>query len=143
MGISLDGTFAIQIVSFLILWVVLKRLLFDPMLDVLDERQKRTVGSHEAASHMHADVAAMRADYERHTRAAREKSLADLEESRKLTAAEERTVLGAARDQAAARIALARTDIGRQVDAARSTLRSEGAALAAQLAEKVVGRALA
>jgi len=143
MGISLDGTFAIQIVSFLILWVALKRLLFEPMMAVLEERQSRTAGSHEAASHMHADVAAMRADYERHTRAAREKSLADLEESRKLTASEERAVLGAARDQAAARIALARTEIGRQVESARATLRADGAALAAQLAQKVVGRDLA
>jgi F0F1-type ATP synthase membrane subunit b/b' len=86
MGISIDGTFAIQIVSFFLLWAVLKRLLFDPMLAVLDEREHRTAGAREQASHMHADVAAMRADYEERLRAARDASLAELEASRKVTA---------------------------------------------------------
>jgi F-type H+-transporting ATPase subunit b len=143
MGIAIDATFAIQIVSFLILWAVLKRLLFDPMLGVLEQRAQRTEGSRLAASHMHADVEAMRNDYDDRVRAAREKSLAALEESRKLTAAEERTILGAARDQAAAHIALARVEIGRQIDAARAALRADTDQLARQLVEKVVGRPLA
>jgi F-type H+-transporting ATPase subunit b len=143
MGISVDVTFAIQIVSFLILWAVLRRLLFDPMLDVLDQRNERTRGSLEAASHMRADVEAMRAEYDARVAAAREKSLADLEESRKLTTAEERTVLGAARDQAAGRLASARVEISKEIDAARGVLEGEAAALAGQLIEKVVGRRLA
>lgn len=143
MGIDIDGTFAIQIASFLILWVILKRLLFEPTVAVLDERDARTRGSHEAASHMHANVAAMRAEYDQRVRAARETSIAELEASRKLTASEERTVLGAARDQAAARIAKARTDVSRQAEAAHAELRADAARLGSELVQKVGGRELA
>ena len=143
MGISVDVTFAIQIISFLILWAVLKRLLFEPMLDVLDEREARTKGSLEAATHMHSDVEGMRAEYDARMSAAREKSFAELEESRKLTIAEERTILGAARDQAAGRLASARVEISKEIDAARTVLAGEASALAGQLIEKVVGRRLA
>jgi len=142
MGISVDGTFAIQIFSFLILWAVLKRLLFEPMLDVLDKREERTRGSLELASRIHADVAAMRSEYEAHIREARDQSLRELEESRKLTTAEERTILGAARDQAAARLTLARAEIGRQVEAARDQLHRDAAGLSRQLVQQVVGRPL-
>lgn len=142
MTLDLDGTFAIQIASFLILWVVLRRLLFDPTLAVLDEREKRTRGSHEAASHMHADVAAMRAEYDQRVRGAREKSVAELEASRKLTAAEERTVLGAARDEAAAHIARARIQVEKQAEAAHATLLRDAGPLADELVEKVAGRSL-
>lgn len=143
MGISVDVTFAIQIVSFLILWAVLRRLLFEPMLDVLDERDARTKGSLDAATHMHADVEAMRAEYDARVSAARDKSFAELEESRKLTTAEERTVLGAARDQAAGRLANARVEISKEIEAARKVLAGDATALAGQLIEKVVGRRLA
>lgn len=143
MEISVDITFAIQIVSFFILWAVLRRLLFAPMVDVLEKREERTRGSLEAASHIHADVEAMRADYQEHIRGARQKSIEELEASRKLTIAEERTILGAARDQAAARLAVSRGEIGRQVEAARATLDRDAAGLAQELVAKVVGRQLA
>ena len=143
MEISLDVTFAIQIVSFLLLWALLRRLLFEPMLEVLEKRDERTRGSLEVASHIHGDVAAMRAEYEELVRAARQKSVEELEASRKLTTAEERTVLGAARDQAAARLATSRVDIARQVEGARAKLDRDAGTLANQLVERVVGRALA
>ena len=143
MEISVDVTFAIQIVSFFVLWVVLRKLLFEPMIEVLEKREDRTRGSLEAASHIHSDVEAMRADYQEHLRNARQKSLEDMEASRKLTIAEERTILSAARDQAAARLAVSRVEIGKQVDAARAVLDRDSSALAGQLVEKVVGRQLA
>ena len=143
MEISIDVTFAIQIVSFFVLWVVLRNLLFEPMIEVLEKREDRTRGSLDAASHIHADVEAMRSDYQEHLRNARQKSLEDMEASRKLTIAEERTILSAARDQAAARLAVSRVEIGKQVDAARAVLDRDATSLARELVEKVVGRQLA
>jgi len=140
MGISVDGTFAIQIVSFLILWVVLRRILFDPMLKVLDERQSRTSGSLEMASHIRSDVESLRAEHADRVAQARDRSMRQLEESRKLTTEEERTVLGAARAQATARLATTRVEISEQVARARATLERDTATLATQLVEKVVGR---
>jgi F0F1-type ATP synthase membrane subunit b/b' len=45
-----DITFVIQIISFFVLWFGLKRLLFDPVLQVVDERKARTVGVREEAA---------------------------------------------------------------------------------------------
>ncbi len=44
-----DWTFLFQIFLFLVLWIFLKRLLFDPVLSVLEGRKGRSEGTLEEA----------------------------------------------------------------------------------------------
>jgi hypothetical protein len=72
-----DISFVVQIVSFLVLWFGLKRLLFDPALHVLEERERRTVGARDAADGLRKAAEGSAADNEQRMKAIRVKFAAD------------------------------------------------------------------
>jgi len=140
MGISIDSTFVIQIVSFLVLWAVLKALLFDPVLRVLHQREARTRGSLEAAEQLRTQASAFQTEHATSIREVRREVFEQADESRKASTAEERKAVTAARDAAATAITRVRSDIEIQIREARALLSREAAELAQQAADKVLGR---
>ncbi len=140
MGISIDWTFAAQIITFLIVWAGLKSLLFDPMLGVLEERESRTKGNQEKASTLRSEAEALHADYEERIREVRHALHEQLEENRKAAVAEERQIVAAARDAAAAQLSETRAEVAAQIEQARAALRGQAEALAAEVADRVLGR---
>jgi F-type H+-transporting ATPase subunit b len=137
-----DITFVIQIVSFLVLWFGLKRLLFDPMVQLLEERDRRTTGARAEAQGLNAAAESSRAEYERRLLDVRHALLADAETARHATASEEQRVLSEARREAGVRLAQLRESLGRQAEGARPALAGEARHIAARMLERVAGRAL-
>jgi len=143
MGISIDSSFLVEIVSFLILWAILKRLLFDPMLGVLEERERRTDGNLKAAEELRNQAAALRDEHETSIHVVRRAVTEQGEESRKAALAEERQIIAASRDQAAVTLNNTRAEIAAQIEEARQRLSGQAANLATQIADKVLGRTAA
>lgn len=139
MGISIDSSFVVEIVSFLILWAILKRLLFDPMLHVLDEREKRTVGNLKAAEELREQAMSLRNQHETSIHAVHRSVSEQAEESRKAALETERQVITEARDAAAAKLNKARSEIADQVEVARQRLSSQALDLAERVAGKILG----
>ena len=138
-----DFSFVIQIASFLLLWFGLKRLLFDPVLQVLEEREARTSGLKRDATEIKASVEVSAAEYERRMQEVRRTLATEMESARGATQEEERRVVLQAREQAGSELAQLRENVNRQADAARPTLASEAQALSTRILERVIGRALA
>ncbi|HVM97426.1 MAG TPA: ATP synthase F0 subunit B [Candidatus Acidoferrales bacterium] len=138
-----DFTFVIQLVSFLILWMGMKRLLFDPMIQVLEQREARTAGARQTAAELRAAAEGSAADYDRRLQEVRVKVGAEAQSSRATIEAEERKRIGEARDQAAAQLAQLRESLARQTEEARAGIAAEAQTMAAQMVERVVGRRLA
>jgi len=138
-----DITFVVQIASFVILWFGLKRLLFDPVLQLLEEREARTVGARHEAETMQAAVQESAAEYERRLREVRFALAAEFEAARAATRDEERQVLAAAREHSGAQLAQLRENLARQAAAARPALLTEAQDLAARMLERVIGRNVA
>jgi F-type H+-transporting ATPase subunit b len=139
MGISIDSSFVVEIVSFLILWAILKRLLFDPMLHVLEEREKRTEGNLKAAEELREQAMSLRNQHETSIHTVHRSVSEQAEESRKAALETERQIIAEARDAAAARLNKARTEIAEQVEAARQRLSGQAADLAERIASKILG----
>jgi F-type H+-transporting ATPase subunit b len=135
-----DISFVIQIVSFIILWVGLKRLLFDPFIQVLETRESRTTGANREAVTMKAEAAQSAAEYERRMHEVRQSLAVDAETARQATQTEERRVLSESREQASTQLTQLRDNLRRQAEAVRPTLATEARDLAAQMFERVVGR---
>ncbi len=135
-----DITFVIQIVSFLVLWVGLKRLMFDPLLQVIDERKARTTGVLEEAAGLRSSAAKTETDYEQSMERIRSDLARETDTARHATDEEERQILATARDQAAARLKEQRDQVRAEADAARSQLAGEATQLAQLIVGKVVGR---
>jgi len=141
MGISIDSSFLVEIVSFLILWAILKRLLFDPMLGVLEERERRTDGNLKAAEDLRNQAAALRDEHETSIHVVRRAVTEQGEESRKAALAEERQIIAASRDQAAVTLNNTRAEIAAQIEEARQRLSGQAANLATQIADRATAAA--
>src|SRR5262249_19122667 len=120
-----DFSFVIQIASFVVLWVGLKRLLFDPVIAMLEEREARTAGRARAAAEIRAAAERDAADYERRLQAVRVALLGESEVTRAATRREESQILAAAREQASVQLMQLRESLRRQSEAAQPALRTE------------------
>jgi F-type H+-transporting ATPase subunit b len=137
-----DSTFLIQIASFFLLWLGLKRLLFDPVLRVLEARDARTTGMLRDAADLKAGAEQSAAKFDRRMRDVYHRLAADAERARAAAEADERQLISTAREQASSNLLQAREGLSRQADSARALLAAEAQELSARMIERVAGRPL-
>jgi F-type H+-transporting ATPase subunit b len=135
-----DSSFLIQIVLFLILWIGLKRLLFDPVMHVLEAREARTSGLKHEAADMKASAEQSAAEYERRMHEVRHQISAEGEAQRAAAQTEERHLITEARQQASSRLMQLRETLAGEAEAARGALGVEARDLSARMLERVVGK---
>lgn len=135
-----DFSFIIQLVSFFVLWLGLKRLLFDPMLNVLEQREARTTGTRQAATEMNAAAQVSQTEYERRMHEVRIALAAEAAAARNANQAEEQRLLSETRAQTNTQLSQLRDSLRRQADEARPGLATEAQDLAGRIMERVVGR---
>ena len=140
-GINLPGLVT-QLVSFLILFFILSKVLYGPISRALDDRSNRIRESLEAADQARQDAASSAERVEQEIVAARTQGQQLIAEARdaagRLRVSEEarvRTDLESLRERAA-------QDVRRERDAAIEEIRAEFANLAVDAAERVIGRSL-
>lgn len=138
-----DHTFLIQIVLFFVLWIGLKKLLFDPVMALLEAREARTTGAKAAAAQTRSATEMSAAEYEHKMQEARQQASRDAAVVRTATAAEEQRLLETAREEATRHLAVLRENLARQADAARPALDGEVQQLATRMVERIAGRSLA
>ncbi len=141
--IQLDISFLFQIILFVLLWAGLKRLLFDPVVRVLDTREARTSGLSREAAALKAAADHGAAEYERRMQQARQELAAEIETLRIASEREERQVIAEAHHQASTRLLQLRETLAREAESARVPLGAEARALSLSMLERVVGRKIA
>jgi F-type H+-transporting ATPase subunit b len=142
MNLVPDYSLVLQILTFLVLWIFLKRLLFDPVLRVLAEREERTVGARKKADAFMAIVERDREEYEHSVYAARAQLAQEAAAARKVAQDEAAQLIGAQRDAVAEELTRLRATIASQVEQARRSLAAEAASIAAEMLARVSGRVL-
>ncbi len=135
-----DISFVFQLVSFLILWIGLKRLLFDPVLQVLAAREARTVGTSREAAAVKAGAEERAAEYARRLDEVRRQIAAETDAGRNATQTEERQVIASARDQVSAQLLEVRQRLARDAESARTVLAAEARELSTRMLNQVVGK---
>jgi len=138
-----DISFVFQIVLFIVLWVGLKRLLFDPVLHVLETRDARTSGLNREATAMKASAEQSAAEYERRMAAARLQISAQAEAQRAAAHTEERQLTAAARQEASSRLMQLRETLAGEAEAARGAIAAEARDLSVRMFERAVGKEIA
>ena len=117
-------------------------LIFKPIFRVLDEREEKIAGTRRQADRLFAEADQVLARYEQSVREVRQ----DAEQERKQTLERARAdgaaKTGEARGEAEREVARAREDVAAALDGARGTLRAQSEGLAAEIAARVLGRAL-
>ena len=136
-----DYTLIVQIILFVVLWMGLKKLLFEPVLGVLEEREQRTVGRIALAGEEKARAGEAESEYKTAIREARVNVARESEAAEKQAWEEHSQALAAAREKAAEEIGRSRTELATAVEEAKGKLGTEAERIAEEMLVRVTGRA--
>ncbi len=122
----------------IVLYFVLKSLFFKPLLAVMAEREKRTVGAQKAAEAAQAAAAEKVTQYQEALKQARAKVYAEQEAARKKLLDERAALVKASRNLGAAEVGAAKEKVAKEVAAAKRELEAGAPQLAAEIAKRVL-----
>lgn len=136
------GTFSALIVSFLVFWFIFKRLLFDPFLKLLADRELKLKALSERTERLIREGKAADDERTRQLTALRRGLLAERETERRRVEGEIAQMMEEVRLAAKQTVEQVRVEIERELRTAEQQLGTLGESLAAELAERVLGRSL-
>lgn len=141
-NLDLDPTLFMHMILFTAFAVLMKDLVFDPLMRVFEERERRTAGAIEEARKMDEEAIALKQEYESRLEAIRREAATDREQQRARVKKVETELLDEARGAMASRLATGMEGLRQEVDTIRADLARQRAPLAAEIASKVLGRAV-
>ena len=139
-NVDLDASLVVQIGIFILLLVILKPLLFDPMLKLFEEREKKIEGTRREATKEDERSAKALAKYEGILAKAREAGNVECDQLRSEGQKKEAEILSLVRSQTTATVENGRKSIADEAKTARAALEADANALGAAIASRVLGR---
>jgi F-type H+-transporting ATPase subunit b len=142
-NIDFDLTFIGQMVVFAALILVLKPLVYDPVLGLFEEREKRTDGARAAAREMQEKAGELLRKYEHELEKVHRVAAEERDAIRAETARLEAEQMNEARQVAAKIVGEGRDRIAEEIHAIRFELGRNSERLARDIAARVLGREVA
>jgi len=140
--VSLDYSLGIQIVNFALLIFILNRLLYKPLLGMIDKRKQQLADSE-------AEIRRLQETIERQMAAYREKLIqakaAAVEEKNEIIrkgSEEARAITDAVRAEIPGMMEQFQARMEKEIDAAKKVLAGQSQRLSVEIAEKILGRSL-
>jgi F-type H+-transporting ATPase subunit b len=124
----------------LLLTVILERLLFKPLVRVMEERQRAIRSARELAERSASEARAAAAEFDRKTAEARAELYRQMDDMRRTAMDERAAIMSQTRSAAEAEIAAAAARLQAEADQARQRLSAEADSLGAAIAERILGR---
>jgi F-type H+-transporting ATPase subunit b len=122
----------------LIFYLILRSIFFKPLLQVMAEREARTLGAQKAAEAAQAAAAEKIRQYEEALRQAKAKVYAEQEAERKKVLDERAAFLKETRSKASAEVNQAKETVDGQLQAAKKEIERNVPELAAEIARRVL-----
>jgi F-type H+-transporting ATPase subunit b len=140
--VDLDGSFFIQLAIFLIAFLILRALVFKPVMALFDARDQAMEGGKREAEQMEREAVQMRERFESELRAVRQKATEDRDRLRTQALQLARELTERARRENAATLSSAKAQLEVEAKDARQKALADAPALARQIAEKLLGRSV-
>lgn len=141
-NLDLDPTIFMHMILFTAFTVLMKDLVFDPLMRVFEERERRTAGAIDEARAMDEDAIALKQEYEARLEGIRRDAASDREQQRTRVKKVEHELLEEARLATSKELTRGMDGLRQEVAAIRADLERQRAPLAADIASKVLGRAV-
>lgn len=138
--VDFDPTFLVQLVLFAAFFLVLKPLLFEPLLRVFEEREKRTDGAKKEAREMDLKAGDIGARYEAELEKVRRAAGLEREKVRQEVARLEAKIMAEARAETTRILDEGKKKIEAEIATLRSDVDQQIPELAGQIASRVLGR---
>ena len=140
--VSLDYTILIQMANFVLLIFILRKLLYVPILGVMDERKDRMEAADGEVKRLKQDVEQKFAEYEEKVQQAKLSAMEQRNAIVKEGADLAKSTIDAVRSEIPALMEQFNARVNAEVDAARAVLRSQSRRISLDIAEKVLGRSI-
>jgi len=141
--LEISAVFVAQFVLFGLFVSLLKPLLFDPLLRVFEERERRTEGAKAEARAMDEEAGALLQRYEAELARVRREAGVERERLRAETGKLEAKIMAEARAETAVILSNGKARIAAEVAQLRQELEAQKPALAAQIAGRILDREVA
>ncbi|SRR6184192_2286868 len=135
-----DQTFLIQIAVFVVFWLLVRRLWFEPALRIIRERTVRSEGAIREARAIEAEAERLRAEHAAALDQTKSEAQRELQEIVRSAEAEQKRLVAEASAEAQRTLAEVQARVAEEVARTRRALQDEAAALARMVTEKVLGR---
>ncbi|VAV84192.1 hypothetical protein MNBD_DELTA01-810 [hydrothermal vent metagenome] len=140
--ISVDITFIYQVIAFLIMLVILKQVLFKPILAVLEERKEKTENTFEGAASIEAEIEQGNEGFKKRISDAESKAQDERIAIRQAALEDQKVVVEDARTQLQSDIAKVKDEVAGNRDKVLEELMQEAPKISRVIAEKMLERAL-
>jgi F-type H+-transporting ATPase subunit b len=141
--ISLDYSVVYQIILFLVLWIILRKILFQPYLRLLEERERKTTGAQHDSLELEHEGARLRAQYEEKIAQAKAAGYASKEAILQEARRERERILTQAREEAMKLLEGMRREVESQMQKERQLAAVEARIIAQEMVSKILGRKVA
>jgi F-type H+-transporting ATPase subunit b len=140
--VSLDYSLGIQIINFIVLIFILNRLLYKPLLGMLDKRKQQFAESEAEIKRLQETVEQKMAAYEEKLHQVKATAIEQKNEIIRQGAEEAKGIVDGARSEVPGLMEQFQARIAKEIDAAKRTLAGQSQRLSVEIAEKVLGRRL-
>lgn len=140
--LSLDWTFAFQILLFLVLWAFLRRFLFEPQFEVIQQREQRSEGAIKQAQRVKAEVGEMEEQYKSRLAATRTGAMQQVETVYREAEGQAQAITDVARAEANKILADMRATLRQEIANTRKELQARVPEFTRTISEKLLGRPL-
>lgn len=138
--LDLNVTAVAQFILFTAFVVLMKDLIFDPLIRVFEERERRTAGAIDDARDLDERALELKAKVDARLEEVRRDAAADRERARSKLKKMEGELLGAAREAATEKLTAGLGKVDAEAATIRKDLDGQRGTLAAEIASRVLGR---
>jgi F-type H+-transporting ATPase subunit b len=138
--ISLDFSILYQIVLFVVLWLILNKILFQPYLHLLEEREDKTSGTEHDSAALEHEGARLRAQYEEKIAQAQVAGYAAKDAILQDARRQREKILSQARADATSVLERVRREVATAMAKEKQLAVAEAAVVASEMVSKVLGR---
>ncbi|MFQ5850266.1 MAG: hypothetical protein ACE5JU_06710 [Candidatus Binatia bacterium] len=138
----LDYTLVVQILSFLLFWFLLDRLVFTPFCRLIEERERRTEGVKAETESLMEEEERLRTHYENGIAKAVDDGNAIKEAIRHDALQARQNLLAQAQEDSARLLQTVQEELQRELQTGRELVAKEAEVIAHQMAEKILGRSM-
>jgi F-type H+-transporting ATPase subunit b len=139
-SVDFDITVVAQFVLFTAFVLLMKPLVFDPLIRLFEERERRTTGAVASARALDEKAIALKNEVEGRLDEVRREAAAKRDQLRAEAARLEAEMLAAAREAANRTAAEGKAKVAAEIDRVAHELQAGRAAMAAEVASRVLGR---
>jgi F-type H+-transporting ATPase subunit b len=141
--ITLDYSVVYQIILFVVLWLILNKVLFQPYLHLLEERERKTTGAQHDSADLEHEGAKLKGQYEEQISQAQSAGYAAKETIVQEARQQREKILGQAREEAANTLNRLRQEVATAMEQEKRLAASEVSIVAVEMVSKVLGRKVA